>query len=510
MMAAGSIEESAALDRLRSRLLSSGDFSKAAGRQMLAAFGGVELCLLRFLRARDLDASRARAALLATLAFREQNSVGTPETLATAHADGVGDWWCGTFAGRTESGCPVTYWRFRCIEADQLKQRFDESQLKRFYIAWMERGLALQREITSQLPAGSPGNVDIYDLEGVGWRQLSSGARLLSGVLSVAQEHYPENLKQAVVVNAPATFTGAWRVISAVVDKSTQEKFIIRKDGAEQALDALLGGGPRRRAAVWSQGDLQLGGRDDNLVSLSESGGWRHEETVTVGRAEVVPHAEALESLDRQRLVWRFDIEEAESLSFSVHFVPAGTERSTRGIDRSSAEIRPAETYSGPGRGSIAQLSTGQYRLIWQAQPPRRRSRTLQLRLRCWLQDDKDHPLGALEQGSASVSSVATTADGGGSAGWNSSVPYTLPVDRSGYKTDFKRRWLPRLLLGVLVASLLGAFYYDAMGPKRSRLVWAWLRLRLVELKQVAVRPATRLRRALPPRRSRTSSVIFE
>ncbi len=486
-MPARSIEESAALDRLRSRLLSNGEFSTGAGRQMLAAFGGVELCLLRFLRARGLDTGRAHAALAATLAFREQNSVGTPETVAMAQADGVGDWWCGMFAGRTETGCPVTYWRFRCIEADQLKQRFDETQLKRFYIAWMERGLALQRESASQLPGGSPGNVDIYDLEGVGWRQLSSGARLLSGVLSVAQEHYPENLKQAVVVNAPATFTGAWRVISAVVDKNTQEKFIIRKDGAEQVLDALLGGAVRR-TALWGQGDLQLGGSDDQLVSLSESGAWRHEEIVTVG-----PHGEALEHLEQQRLVWRFDIEETESLSFSVLFAPAEKERRAGGSDSSSAEVRPAETYNGPGRGSIAHPSPGQYRLIWQAQPPRRRARTLQLRLRCWLQRDEDR---TLEDESESFTSVATAADGGGSGGWNGSVPYTLPVYRYANKTGFKRRWLLRLLLGILVASSLGALCYNATGPKRSRLVWAWLRPRLVKLKLIAA--GNRLRRALP------------
>ena len=377
MMEASSLEESAALDRLRSRLLSSGEFSNAPGRQMLAAYGGVDLCLLRFLRAqRDLDVRAAHAKLSATLAFRVQNGVGAPESMATAHRDGVGDWWCGTFAGRTENGCPVTYWRFRCIEAEQLQKRFDEAQLKRFYIAWMERGLAVQREVVAERAAGCPGNVDIYDLEGVGWRQLSSGARLLSGVLSVAQDHYPENLKQAIVVNAPATFTAAWRVISAVVDKKTQEKFVIRRDGAEQVLGTLLGGGSRARAAVWSQADLQLGGGTgdvatrDNVVALQASGGWRHVETVTVpaAAAAAAPTAAAdggtLDGRAQQRLVWRFDVEESASLSFAVHFTPAGREGSAghrgAGTDRTGAAVRPTEAHKGgPGRGSIAHPSPG-------------------------------------------------------------------------------------------------------------------------------------------------------
>ena len=40
-----------------------------------------------------------------------------------------------------------SYWRFRYIEPDELRSRFDDEQLTRFYVAWMERGLALQREV---------------------------------------------------------------------------------------------------------------------------------------------------------------------------------------------------------------------------------------------------------------------------------------------------------------------------------------------------------------------------
>jgi hypothetical protein len=114
---------------------------------MLESFGGLELCLLRFLRARSLDVDQAAVALSATLAFRQTNTVSSAETIAAVHRDGIINWWCGIFAGVTSDGCPVTYWRFRCIDTDQLKL-VNEKQLKRFYIAWMEHGLALQREVS--------------------------------------------------------------------------------------------------------------------------------------------------------------------------------------------------------------------------------------------------------------------------------------------------------------------------------------------------------------------------
>lgn len=116
------------------------------GADMLESFGGLELCLLRFLRARSLDVDRAAEALSATLEFRRKNEVGSVETVAAVRRDGISNWWCGVFAGVTSTGCPVTYWRFRCIDTDRLKQ-VDETQLKRYYIAWMEHGLALQREV---------------------------------------------------------------------------------------------------------------------------------------------------------------------------------------------------------------------------------------------------------------------------------------------------------------------------------------------------------------------------
>ena len=128
MMRAKSADETQALEKLRDRLLASGELDQ--GREMLAAFGGVDLCLLRFLRARKLDVGKAQTALGATLTFRAANGAGGDDSALAVRRDGISDWWCGTFAGRTASGCPITYWRFRCVEADQLKTRFDDTQLK--------------------------------------------------------------------------------------------------------------------------------------------------------------------------------------------------------------------------------------------------------------------------------------------------------------------------------------------------------------------------------------------
>jgi hypothetical protein len=160
--------------------------------------------------------------------------------------------------------------------------------------------------------------VDIYDMEGVRWGQMSSGMRLLSGVLSVAQDHYPENLSQAFVVNVPGFFASTWRLISAAIDKRTQKKIVIFKDAGTEALDAVLGtsqGSEVRggRDSVWQIGDEWLGGGSEEVVQLSATNGWVHEQTVEVapdgGRGGDGTDGQARRPNAGRRLMWCFRLE---------------------------------------------------------------------------------------------------------------------------------------------------------------------------------------------------------
>lgn len=152
--------------------------------------------------------------------------------------------------------------------------------------------------------------VDIYDMEGVRWSQMSSAMRLLSGVISVAQDHYPENLSQAFLVNVPRFFAGTWRLISATIDKRTQQKIVIRMNDGTDVLDAVLGcesgsGKTTGRDAVWRIGDKWLGGDSDEIVHLSAKTGWVHEHVVEV--AQDCGHAGG-NSIGR-RLMWCFYVD---------------------------------------------------------------------------------------------------------------------------------------------------------------------------------------------------------
>ena len=64
--------------------------------------------------------------------------------------------------------------------------------------------------------AGCAGNIDIYDLDGLALHEMMSGVRMLSGVLSLAQQHYPENVLRACV-STPNCVTNWLRVIDLAI-----------------------------------------------------------------------------------------------------------------------------------------------------------------------------------------------------------------------------------------------------------------------------------------------------
>jgi hypothetical protein len=125
-----------------------------------------------------------------------------------------------------------------------------------------------------------------------------------------------------------------------------------------------------------------------------------------------------------------------------------------------------------------------QYQLIWQAQPPRMRSRTIQLRLRCWLQRADDHPLGALEISELRNDDSAPKRGSATDARVRGVVSKHRPLFRVGVCVGV----CIGVCIGVLIALSLGVLYHDARGAERWRLVWAWVRGRLVGLNRMAGR----------------------
>jgi len=130
------------------------------------------------------------------------------------------------------------------INTSAMLAEITEEEFAAFYIDWMEKSLALQREATVE------GMLEIYDMTGLGPTQVGpTGIGMLTRVLSIGQKHYPENLSSCYIINAPVIFSASWSVLSVMFSATTLDKVVIsRDDGGEELLAAV--GNQERLAAL--------------------------------------------------------------------------------------------------------------------------------------------------------------------------------------------------------------------------------------------------------------------
>lgn len=65
----------------------------------------------------------------------------------------------------------------------------------------------------------------IIDMDGVGVSTLTGEVRTIMGkVMSIDQDHYPELMYKALIINAPTSFRVIWSLVKHLLDSRTQEK----------------------------------------------------------------------------------------------------------------------------------------------------------------------------------------------------------------------------------------------------------------------------------------------
>lgn len=260
--------------------------------RLCASYGGEASLLARFATASERDHETALSRVQATLQFRERERVhalvgrALPEPL---QADGPPDprlevvrkvrpFWAGTFCGLTRDGSPIQYHRAAYLD-NELLLAFGDEQLRTFYLWWMETGLSLQREghqrtqpppqthPTSSGQGGSlpqrglmPKCIEVYDLRGVSSLRLARsalGLRSFARVISeIGSVHYPENLRKALIINAPRVVSLISSIVFSVLHERTRNKIAVTSgdgraelvpfvdaekiDGLFESVDAML------------------------------------------------------------------------------------------------------------------------------------------------------------------------------------------------------------------------------------------------------------------------------
>ena len=152
--------------------------------------------------------------------------------------------WFGHYGAFTSDGSPVHYVKLQC-DVRLFAKTCSEEELTRWYVCWMEQSLTLLNACNRP---GTPascwrGMVEIIDLSGLTFSQLHpSSMQMLSRILKVGSQHYPENLRCAYVIGAPSFFAGGWAVVSQALSPATVAKISVRSGDGGAPLATLLGG----------------------------------------------------------------------------------------------------------------------------------------------------------------------------------------------------------------------------------------------------------------------------
>ncbi|WIA22270.1 hypothetical protein OEZ85_004590 [Tetradesmus obliquus] len=170
-----------------------------------------EGCLQRYLRARNMDVTKACAMLKHTLEWRKENKIDDMTIEEFASSRYMRDGWV-YVDGNDAQGRSIVVFRKR-------KERLpvDEHDL---YLRYMT--FVVETAIKN-MKNGQEQWVWMLDLA----VYSPSNAPALSvtlGVLSLLANHYPERLYKAYVVNAPSIFQMAWKVLQPFIDPVTRSK----------------------------------------------------------------------------------------------------------------------------------------------------------------------------------------------------------------------------------------------------------------------------------------------
>lgn len=141
-----------------------------------------------------------------------------PEHIATALASGA---W--RLCGYSRRGCVVSNYKLQHWDPSA----YDVDEYAKFVVFMME--LMISKMLSEQK------FVLLFDLKGFQpfWVFRKDVRRMISKLIYIAQAQYPERLQKVFLLNSPAGFEAAWKLVRSMLDDKTAGKisFVARQRG---------------------------------------------------------------------------------------------------------------------------------------------------------------------------------------------------------------------------------------------------------------------------------------
>ncbi|KAJ5312660.1 hypothetical protein PENANT_c007G01046 [Penicillium antarcticum] len=170
-------------------------------------------CLLRYLRATKWNVSEAETRLQSTLTWRREYGLAklTPEYISIENETGKQ-----VILGFDINGRPCLY----LLPSNQNTEKSDRQ---------LEHLVFMLERVIDIMPPGQETTALI-----VNFKETKSGQNASIGqakqTLSFLQNHYPERLGRALVLNVPFLISGFFKLITPFIDPNTREKLKFNED----------------------------------------------------------------------------------------------------------------------------------------------------------------------------------------------------------------------------------------------------------------------------------------
>lgn len=183
--------------------------------------------LLRFLRMRDYDLSKAKDMFLNYLKWREDYRVDAiPKEFKFEEYKEVKTCYPHGFHGFDRYGRPVYIERIGMVDLNGLLQVTTIERFVKYHVSEQEKTMFLRYPACSiAAKKHIASTTSILDVKGVGVSNFSKPARyLFMEIQKIDSSYYPETLHRLFIVNAGSGFRILWKALKAFLDARTLAK----------------------------------------------------------------------------------------------------------------------------------------------------------------------------------------------------------------------------------------------------------------------------------------------